>query len=280
MQVLLARAKGFCFGVNRAMSRIEELAAGSPGSVYLLGKLVHNRQAVERLEDLGARLVDSPQQVPEGAALVISTHGMGPEIRQEAKSRGITLVDATCPFVARIHRVVAEMADTGFAIFVFGDAGHKEVRGILAWARGKAVAIESAADVETRARKIGLVAQTTKNIEAYRRIVQEVAGRYLGSITELRVADTICDATAQRQEAAVELAQQVDVMVVVGGADSANTKRLGELCRATGTPTYVVEDSSQLEAAWFAGAARAGVTAGASTPNWVIDEVVASLERL
>ena len=279
MEVVLARAMGFCFGVNRAMSRIEDEAGQKAGPVYLLGKLVHNRQAVEHLQSLGATLVDSLDAVPAGGTVVVSTHGMGPAVREEAKQRGLALIDATCPFVARIHRVVSEMAAAGFTIFVFGDAGHKEVQGILAWSWGKASAIERAGDVETRAVKIGLVSQTTKNIDAYRGIVQEVAGRYIGSIAELRVADTICDATAQRQEAAVDLAGRVDVMIVVGGADSANTKRLGELCQTTGTPTFVVEDAGQLEAAWFTGKARAGVTAGASTPSWVVDQVVARLKQ-
>ena len=248
--------------------------------MHLLGKLVHNRQAVDHLQSLGARLVDSLDAVPAGGTVVISTHGMGPEVREAAKQRGLNLVDATCPFVARIHGVVSEMAAAGFTIFVYGDAGHKEVQGIMAWSRGKATVIQQASDVVTRSRKIGLVSQTTKNIDAYRRIVQDVAGRYIGSIAELRVADTICDATAQRQEAAVELAEQVDVMIVVGGADSANTKRLGDLCQATGTPTFVVEDAGQLDAAWFAGKSKAGVTAGASTPGWVVDQVVDRLKQI
>ncbi len=280
MEVIRAREMGFCFGVQRAMDLITKEASAADHGTYLLGKLVHNRQAVDRLESVGAKLVTSLDEVPAGSTVVVSTHGMGPEVRQEAVSRGLRLVDATCPFVRHIHDVVAAMARDGFTIFVYGDTGHKEVVGILAWAAGKGVAIQSAADVVTRAKKIGLVAQTTKNIDAYRRIVQDVVGEYIGKIAELRVADTICDATEQRQQAAVELAQQVEAIVVVGGADSANTKRLGELCRSAGTPAYVVEEAGEIDPAWLKGLTRIGVTAGASTPEWVIDQVVERLRQI
>ena len=280
MEVVRARAMGFCFGVQRAMAALEKEARAHKEPVYLLGKLVHNRQAVERLETMGARVVSSLDDVPAGGRVVISTHGMGPEVRAQAEARGLRVIDATCPFVGRIHRVVAQMARDGFTIFVFGDSGHKEVKGILAWAGGVATPVQSAAEVVTSARKIALVSQTTKNIDAYRRLVQEVVGQYLGKISELRVADTICDATEQRQAAAVDLARQVDVMLVVGGADSANTKRLGELCEAAGTTTHVIEEASQVDPAWLAGKSRVGVTAGASTPDWVVDEVVRRLQGL
>jgi len=283
MRILLAETLGFCFGVQRAVDMIEKAARqNAPGKtpIYMLGKLVHNRQVVERLASLGARLVTSLAEVPDNSVAVISTHGVGPDIIDQAAQRGIALIDATCPFVRRIHRTVAQMAKDGFTIFVFGDAGHKEVQGILAWARGKATAIQSATEVETRARKIGLVAQTTQNIQAYRQIIQEIAGRYIGKIAELRVADTICDATAQRQAAARKLARQVDVMLVVGGTDSANTRRLAELCLAAGTPTYAIEEAAQIDPSWLAGKENVGITAGASTPDWVIKEVVERLQSL
>lgn len=280
MEVVVASAKGFCYGVQRAIDRIQTETVRNSRPIYLLGKLVHNRHAVARLEELGATVISSLDQVPDGAAVVVSTHGMGPEVADSAKSRDVTVIDATCPFVSRIHRAVRDMAADGFTIFVFGDAGHKEVLGILAWAGGKAIAVESSKDVVTTAARIGIVSQTTRNLDAYRRLVQEVAAEYLGRIGELRVADTICDATAQRQAAAVKLAANVDVVVVVGGADSANTKRLGELAAASGTPTFVVEQASDVDPAWFVGKSRVGVTAGASTPNWIIDEVVHKLESL
>ena len=280
MEVIRAREMGFCFGVQRAMDLITKEASSGDHGVYLLGKLVHNRQAVDRLEAVGARLVSSLDEVPRGSTVVVSTHGMGPEVRAEAESRGLRLVDATCPFVRHIHHVVTAMARDGFTIFVYGDAGHKEVQGILAWSAGKGTAIQSAADVVTRAKKIGLVSQTTQNIDAYRRIVQDVVGQYIGRIAELRVADTICDATEQRQSAAVDLAHQVEAIIVVGGADSANTKRLGELCRDAGAPAYVIEEASEINPAWLQGLDRVGVTAGASTPEWVIDQVVERLREI
>jgi (E)-4-hydroxy-3-methyl-but-2-enyl pyrophosphate reductase len=280
MEVIRAREMGFCFGVQRAMDLITREASSGDHKTYLLGKLVHNRQAVDRLESVGASLVSSLDEVPKGSTVVVSTHGMGPEVRTEAAARGLHLVDATCPFVRHIHDVVAAMARDGFTIFVYGDAGHKEVQGILAWSAGHGSAIQTASDVVTRAKKIGLVSQTTKNIDAYRRIVQDVAGEYIGKIAELRVADTICDATEQRQLAAVDLARQVEAIIVVGGADSANTKRLGELCRAAGTPAYVIEEGSEIDPAWVQGLSRVGVTAGASTPEWVIDQVVQRLQEI
>jgi (E)-4-hydroxy-3-methyl-but-2-enyl pyrophosphate reductase len=280
MEVMRAREMGFCFGVQRAMDLITKEASSADHGAYLLGKLVHNRQAVDRLEAAGARLVSSLDNVPRGGTVVVSTHGMGPEVRQEVESRALRLVDATCPFVSHIHHVVTAMARDGFTIFVYGDAGHKEVQGILAWSAGKGTAIQSAAEVVTRAKKIGLVSQTTKNIDVYRRIVQDVAGEYIGRIAELRAADTICDATEKRQSAAVDLAHQVEAIIVVGGADSANTKRLGELCRDAGTPAYVIEEASEINPAWLQGLAMVGVTAGASTPEWVIDQVVERLREI
>ncbi len=280
MEVVVAPVKGFCYGVQRAMDRIQAEATFGTQPTYLLGKLVHNRHAVARLEALGAKVVSSLDQVPSGSAVVVSTHGMGPAVADAATARGLTLIDATCPFVARIHRVVRSMADAGFTVFVFGDSGHKEVQGILAWAGGKATAVDSSKEVVTSSPRIGLVSQTTRNLDAYRCLVQDVAAKYLGHIVELRVADTICDATAQRQAAAVNLASQVDVVVVVGGVDSANTRRLGDLASALGTPTHLIEQAGDLDPAWFAGKQRVGVTAGASTPNWIIDEVVERLQSL
>jgi small subunit ribosomal protein S1 len=280
MEVVRAREMGFCFGVQRAMDLIMKETRSGEHGVYLLGKLVHNRQAVDRLESAGAKLVSSLDDVPGGSTVVVSTHGMGPEVHAAAASRGLRLVDATCPFVRHIHNVVAAMARDGFTIFVYGDAGHKEVQGILAWSAGKGTAIQSAADVVSHAKKIGMVSQTTKSLAAYRRIVQDVVGEHLGRIAELRVADTICDATEQRQSAAVDLARQVDAIIVVGGADSANTKRLGELCTEAGTPAHVIEEAGEINPAWLEGLARVGVTAGASTPEWVVDQVVERLREI
>jgi small subunit ribosomal protein S1 len=285
MEVVLATSMGFCFGVQRAMSMIEKAtlqAGGSAGqpAVFMLGRLVHNRHAVRRLEDLGARLVTSLDEVPAGGTVVVSTHGVGPEVRDEVRRRGLEFIDATCPFVLRIHRIVAEMAADGFTIFVFGDDGHSEVKGILAWAAGAATTVHDAAGIRTKAKKIGLVAQTTKNIAEYRSIVQETAGRRIGHISELRVGDTICDATEQRQAAAVDLARRVEAVFVVGDRDSANTRRLGDLCQAAGAPTYLVEEADQVRAEWVAGTSRVGVTAGASTPAWVVDAVVRKLTDL
>lgn len=280
LQVKLAREMGFCFGVRRGISLVERVA-GERGPVQTLGSLVHNRQVVDRLGKLGVTVVKSLDDV-QGDKVVIATHGVPQSVIEEARRRGLEIVDATCPYVRAIQEKARKMYQAGFQVVVFGDRGHTEVVGIVGWTEGKADVVSTIEDLAALklSRKVGIVAQTTQNIKDYKALVAHLTTRVLAGGLELRVHNTICNATADRQAAALELAESVDAVVVVGGKDSANTRRLVELCRAKAVPTFHVEEASQISDSWFTDCRVVGVTAGASTPDWVIQEVVEKIEFL
>lgn len=273
MEVLLAKEMGFCFGVKRALALVEA-AAAKGGGLHTLGAVVHNRQVVAHLESLGVACARSLEEV--GQTLAVPSHGASPQIFAEAEARGLQVVDATCPMVRTAQKKAESLARDGFQVIIFGDPGHAEVRGMAAWAEPKAVVVTTEDDLAglPSARKLAVLSQTTQSLAAFRRLVGTLIEQRLGEASQVVVHNTICNATLQRQQAALELAQEVEVMVVVGGHDSANTRRLMELCGRAGVPTYQVESADEVQPAWFAGFCRAGVTAGASTPDWIIEPVV------
>jgi 4-hydroxy-3-methylbut-2-enyl diphosphate reductase len=199
-------------------------------------------------------------------------------VEAQARARGLEVIDATCPFVSRAHQHIRSLAEGGYSVVILGDPGHREVEGLAARAGGEAHIVTGARDAEALpfAKRYGVVVQTTQRPGTLR----EVVGALTGRCSELQVFNTICEATVARQESARQLADQVEVMIVVGGRNSANTARLHEICAATGTPTYQIEIGQELEPGWLTGVSRVGVTAGASTPEWVIQEVVERLRRI
>ncbi|MZP41713.1 bifunctional 4-hydroxy-3-methylbut-2-enyl diphosphate reductase/30S ribosomal protein S1 [Heliobacterium gestii] len=270
MQVLLAEHAGFCFGVQRALDQVEkEVSQGN--RVATFGPLIHNPQVVERLAQQGVGEVEDLEAASPGR-LVIRSHGVGPEVFEQAKQRGFDIVDATCPFVHKVQKLAKEFTDQGCQVIVAGDRHHPEVQGIVAWTGGKAfvVADEREAEALDLRGKAALIAQTTLKEATLRQI--ESALRVKAD--DLEVRNTICAATNKRQEAARRLADEVDVIVVVGGRNSSNTAKLAQICQSAGVPTYHVETADELELDWFLGKQKAGVTAGASTPRWIIEEVV------
>jgi (E)-4-hydroxy-3-methyl-but-2-enyl pyrophosphate reductase len=277
VEIIVAKNAGFCFGVQRALELVARAADARPRPVHTLGPLIHNPQEMARLEERGVRRADSLDQVDAGA-VVLSAHGVDPEVEAAALARGLEVIDATCPFVRRAHGHIRSLAEEGYAVVILGDPGHREVAGLAARAGGKAEIVTGAEQARALPprEKYGLVIQTTQRVEALREVAAELAPR----CRELRVFNTICEATMGRQESARELAGRVDTMVVVGGRNSANTARLREICEASGTPTHHVETAEELVPEWLEGVARVGVTAGASTPQWIIDQVVARLREL
>ncbi len=277
MEIIVAENAGFCFGVKRALELVAGAADDRSRPVYTLGALIHNPQEIARLEARGVQQARAVEEVHEGA-IVLSAHGVDPEVEEAARARGLLVIDATCPFVKRAHSHIEALSREGYAVVILGDRGHREVEGLAARAGAAADIVTSAREAEGLPfrQRCGLVVQTTQRPEALR----EVAGALAGRCRELRVFNTICEATIKRQESARELAERVDVMVVVGGRNSANTKRLREICASTGTPAHHVETAGELERGWFAGAHCVGVTAGASTPDWIIEEVVQRLRAL
>jgi 4-hydroxy-3-methylbut-2-enyl diphosphate reductase len=275
MKVVVARHAGVCYGVERALKMARE-AADVSGQVSTLGPLIHNPQAVAALTERGVAVAGSLDEIAHGT-VVIRSHGVDPAVIAEAESRGLDVVDATCPFVRAAHTCAAELAAAGYAVVIVGESDHPEVEGILAHAGGEAVIVERASDLPARMpRRIGVVVQTTQQIATLREVVDEL----LPCANEIRVCNTICSATAKRQTSAAELAGEVDVIVVVGGHNSGNTTRLAEICRARNPRTHHVETAEELRAEWFAGASVAGVTAGASTPDEQIQGVIAAIESI
>lgn len=277
MEILVAKYAGFCFGVKRAIEIAEKTIQAAHNPVYTYGPIIHNRQVVERLQQQG---VNKIEQVTAGAPghLIIRSHGVAPEVLTEAAQHGHQVVDATCPFVSKAQRLAQELDSQGYQVVVVGDKEHPEVQGIVGWTGGRALVVENAAEAKkiTGYNCVGVVMQTTQPEANFNEVVRTLQGKGI----EVKAYNTICHATNERQLAALDLAQQVEVMIVVGGINSANTGKLAKLCRSTGTATYQVESAEELNAQWFVGVKRAGLTAGASTPSWVIEEVVNRMSEL
>lgn len=270
MEVIIAEEAGFCFGVKRALQMVEELRADHSGGLATLGEIIHNPQVVEKLRQAGVQQVETLAEIEQGT-LVLSCHGVGPGVREAAEKAGLEVVDATCPFVARAQKLVSQLAQERYEIIIFGDRGHREVIGLQGHSGGKARVIERVEEAEELAfcRKLGVVVQTTQELDRYRELLARLAGK----CQELRAFNTICEATLQRQKAALELARKVDLMLVVGGKSSANTRRLAEVCAGSGVEVKHIETAVEIRKEWLAGRERVGITAGASTPQWVIEEV-------
>lgn len=277
MEVVVAQKAGACYGVSRALEIVEHAASRAEGSVYTLGPLIHNPQVIASLEDRGVVAVDEPCDATPGSALVMRAHGVTPEVERRAIDAGLEVIDATCPYVKKVHKAVERLEREGFSVVVVGEVGHPEVEGTCGHGHD-VVVVGTVREAEALAfrRRIGVVVQTTLS----RSVLREVVSALIGHCEELRVVDTICEATRERQQAAADLARTVDVMVVVGGRSSANTRHLYDVCRAVLGATYHIEGADELEAVWFEGAQRVGVTAGASTPASHIESVCESIARL
>jgi 4-hydroxy-3-methylbut-2-enyl diphosphate reductase len=282
MKIIRASEMGYCFGVRRAVEMMEQ-EADRGLAIASLGSVVHNPQVVERLRERGVDVINTLDAIGD-RRVAITAHGVGPGVLEDARARGLEVVDTTCPIVTRAQQWAKRLLEDGFAVIVFGDPEHKEVRGILGWARGKAITLRDEAEIDTLPEdlpsKIGVLVQTTHTEARFTSFVHRLMERRMHRISELRVINTLCNATTGQQAAALHLAQDVEVMVVVGGRESANTRHLAEICAEAGVATYHVERPDELEPSWFAGAGTVGVTAGASTPDFVIDAVVERLEAI
>lgn len=278
MEIERASEMGFCFGVRRAIELVEK-AAGERGPLQTLGALVHNRQVVDRLALCGVSVAASLDEL-QGNIVAIASHGVGPDVMDQMRVRGFEVIDSTCPFVRKAQVVARRLGKTGFWVLVFGDAAHPEVQGVLGWAGANASASLEVPHLDNLPRRLGILCQTTQNQERFAEFLTGVISHKFAKFTELRIFNTICDATSKHQAAALALAGRVDLMLVVGGQDSANTKRLARICADTGVTTYHIETVAEVDPRWLSGHYRVGVTAGASTPDEVIDEVVRELEEV
>lgn len=281
LRIEKAAGMGFCFGVRRAIDILEKVA-GERGSVETLGPVVHNKQVVQRLADIGVRVARDIDDI-QGDIVATGAHGVSPQIEEEIRDRNIHIVNTTyCPFVRRAQLVAARLVKAGFFVVVYGDADHPEVKGILGWAGGKGVATldeKSVAAHTPLPRRIGVLAQTTQIPANFKEFAKKLIDSAFVRDSELRIIDTICHDIRKRQAAALELARKVDLMFVIGDHTSANTNRLAELC-STATETHLIETAEEIQQSWLEGHSHIGVTGGASTPEETINEVLTKLEAM
>lgn len=281
MEVVLAPDTGFCLGVRKAVELAETVAEEAKATgrrVFTLGLLIHNRRVTSTLESQGVRAVSSLDELTPGDILILPSHGAPPEVAEKARAKGLLLQDATCPLVRKVQTAAKTLREQGYTVVVVGQPTHTEVLGVLGWA-GRGVRVVQDADEATRLRVTGpvaVVAQTTQRPETVDEVVSALRGRGL----EVRVEPTLCHVTRERQRQARDLAERVDVLVVVGGKESANTRKLVEVGREMGRRVYHVEGADEVEPSWFRRGEKVGVTAGTSTPDWITEEVVARMRDI
>ena len=279
MQVIKADVLGFCFGVRRAVTMIEtELEKNGP--LCTLGAIVHNTHVVEGLTEKGGRLVRGLDDVLPNEGVAITAHGAGEEVYAEIRKRGFRLIDTTCPIVRRAQQTAANLVKDGFFVIVYGEAEHPEVKGILSWTTGHGVATQTPnVEIPDGTAGIAVIAQTTKNPRQFAQFAERATREFASRVPEIRIVNTTCPETGRRYQAGSELAKKVDIILVVGSRSSANTRKLADTCSATGVSTHHIESAAEIEEDWFTGCSRCGVTAGASTPDEVIEDVVRRLNE-
>jgi 4-hydroxy-3-methylbut-2-enyl diphosphate reductase len=272
-------ATGFCYGVKRAINILEKSAA-EYGSVDCLGELVHNPEVMQKLEKQGIKVIQSPGEITCSVA-AISAHGVSPQVEFEMGNQKVKLIDATCPSVKKVQKAAQRLAKSGFTVVIYGDSKHAEVKGILGWANGKGVASLNAKDlfdIHGWPRKIGILSQTTQVPENYLKFVKAVIDKAMTGNSEITILETVCREVRQRQCLSQSLAEKSDLILVVGGKNSANTRRLLEIC-STLTETHLIENAQEIDPAWLAGKKNIGITSGTSTSEESINQVVSRLRH-
>ena len=281
-EILLAEPRGFCAGVDRAIEIVERALLKFGAPIYVRHEIVHNTYVVNDLKARGAIFIEDLAEVPAGATLVFSAHGVSQAVQEEAKRRGFSIFDATCPLVTKVHVEVAKLAKEGYEFLMIGHKGHPEVEGTMGQLLEGIYLVEDEADVHTvqprQSEKLAVVTQTTLSVDDAASILAAIRQRF-PQIREPKQQD-ICYATQNRQDAVKQLAGQVDVVIVVGSPTSSNSNRLRELAERLGTPAFMVDSPEELQPQWFAQAARVGLTAGASAPEVLVQGVIARIQAL
>ena len=281
MEVKVAKTAGFCFGVQRAVDKVYELIDSCPDRLFTLGPIIHNEEVVNDLEKKGVRVASEEElkTLPEGSTVVIRSHGVGKKVYDQLEECGLSYVDVTCPFVLKIHRIVEKESKAGSHIVIIGDPDHPEVVGICGWCIGPYTVIRNKEEAEVfvppKGKKISIVSQTTFNYNKFKDLVEILCKkRYDNTVLNiLNILNTICNATEERQREAKSIAGEVDTMLVVGGRHSSNTQKLFEICKKECGNTYYIQTPVDLDSEMFQCSSYVGITAGASTPNKIIEEV-------
>jgi len=280
MRIEKADKTGFCFGVRRAIN-ILETVAHERGGVETLGAVVHNQQVLQRLAKIGVKIAENVHDI-KGDIVATSSHGISPELEEEIRTRHIDVISTTCPFVQRAQGAARRLAESGFLVIVYGDVDHPEVKGILGWAKGKGIATSDEKFIDTfdrLPRRLGILSQTTQIPAHFAEFAKKLVDSAFIKDSEIRIIDTICHDIRERQAAALELANRTDLMLVIGGRSSANTNRLAELC-STATETHLVETAEEIQSSWLQGHNNIGITAGASTAEQTVNEVLVKLKAM
>ena len=281
MEVKVAKTAGFCFGVQRAVDKVYELIDSCQDRLFTLGPIIHNEEVVNDLEKKGVRVASEEElkTLPEGSTVVIRSHGVGKKVYDQLKECGLSYVDVTCPFVLKIHRIVEKESKAGSHIVIIGDPDHPEVVGICGWCIGSYTVIRTKQDaldfVPPEGKNVCIVSQTTFNYNKFKDLVEILREkRYDNTVLNiLNILNTICNATEERQREAKSIAGEVDTMLVVGGRHSSNTQKLFEICKKECENTYYIQTPVDLDSEMFQCSSYVGITAGASTPNKIIEEV-------
>ena len=273
MVIQLAESYGFCFGVKRAIKIAEE---NKNAATY--GPLIHNNKEIARLEDdYKVGLTDDYKSFQEGDKAIVRTHGIQKQELEELKQNNVDVVDATCPYVTKPQEIAQEMSEAGYSVVIFGDEAHPEIKGVKSYATNGALVVTCSADLEDIKlhEKVALIAQTTRKVEDY----LEVANYLIPRHKEVRVFNTICNATFENQEAVRKISKQADIMIVIGGKNSSNTKQLSSIAHDYCKDSYHIEDENDIDPIWFKDKKFCGISAGASTPDWIIQNVVNFIEK-
>jgi 4-hydroxy-3-methylbut-2-enyl diphosphate reductase len=278
MEIVLAESLGFCMGVKRAVDMAYRALEKNPGEpVVTLGPLIHNTQEIERLQRDGIRVSDQ-SDLPTSGTVIIRAHGVAPQAYDELKSRGLRIMDGTCPYVHYSQRKAMELHRDGYTVVIVGDKDHPEIRGILGYIQDEGYAVKTVDEARQLPdlQKIGVIAQTTISPRKYQLVIEALRER----APEVKVCETICDATEENQKAVRSLSREVDLLLVIGGRHSANSNKLVEAAREHCPASFLIETSSEIDPASLRGVRRVGVSAGASTPDWMIQQVVERLRQL
>ncbi|MBI5640245.1 MAG: 4-hydroxy-3-methylbut-2-enyl diphosphate reductase [Nitrospirae bacterium] len=270
MEIITAKRAGFCFGVKRAIDITFDIAKEDRKGVYTLGPIIHNPQVIRKLREEGISPIEI-ENVKRGKCktLIIRTHGIPCQLYDKISAQGFRIIDATCPFVKKAQLYAKLLKEKGYQVVILGDKNHPEVMGLMSFAGDDVMVVGQDTPLKGLKSKVGIIVQTTQPVEALKKVLSKV----IEHAREVKVYNTICSSTALRLKETEAMAHKADVMIVVGGKNSANTTQLANLCRSLSVRTYHIETAAEIEAEWFDNAGRVGITAGASTPDWIIREV-------
>lgn len=269
MEIMTAKTAGFCFGVKRAIDIAFQIAREKRKGIYTLGPIIHNPQVVNKLKEKGIIPIENIKAKKDIRALIIRTHGIPLKLSKEISSKGYEIIDATCPFVKKAQYYAKLLSEEGYQVIILGEKNHPEVRSLMSYVVDNAIVIDGKTLLPKLRSRVGIVVQTTQPLDALKKALSDA----IAHAKEIKVYNTICNSTALRLKETENMANKVDVMFVVGGKNSANTTQLTKLCKSLSVPTHHIETSSEIRKEWIEKAKRIGITAGASTPKWIIKEV-------